>query len=156
LGRVRIFETKHSKFYLFDPGVANALVNDLEDIPSERKGFLFESLILNELHVYLEVKRLKYQIFHFSLPNEGNIDFIIEIKKKTMSSPSQFISLDTKLSKKWNSSFGNTTHVLQEKAGSRLLKSFAVYNGETRLTFKSLQVLPLRTFISELWDGKIF
>lgn len=76
MGRVRIFETKHSKFYLFDPGVANALVNDLEDIPSERKGFLFESLILNELHVYLEVKRLKYQIFHFSHPNEGDIDFI--------------------------------------------------------------------------------
>jgi predicted AAA+ superfamily ATPase len=149
-------ETKHSKFYLFDPGVANALVNDLEDIPSERKGFLFESLILNELHVYLEVKRLKYQIFHFSHPNEGDIDFIIEVKKKTMSSPSQFISLDIKLSKKWNSSFGSTTHVLQEKAGSRLLKSFAIYTGETRLTTKTLQILPLKMFISELWAGRIF
>ncbi len=148
-------ETKHSKFYLFDAGVANALSNEISDLPSEKRGFLFESLVLNELQVYLEIKKLNYQIFHFSLPKSGDIDFIIEVKKKSLSQPSQFISFDLKLSKKWESKFGDATFQLKERAGARHLKAYAIYTGTERRTINNLQVLPLSVFVGDLWAGKL-
>ncbi|MES2802331.1 MAG: AAA family ATPase [Bdellovibrionota bacterium] len=150
-------ESKHPKFYYFDPGVARAAegIKNIDSFP-EKNGFYFESLILNELKVYKEVTRADFKIFFYNVPTLGDIDFVIETKKKSLSSPSQIVTIDVKLSKTWNTNFEKLPKLIAEKAPKQLKKSVAIYLGDRRLTKNNIEVYPLADFISALWGGKIF
>jgi predicted AAA+ superfamily ATPase len=54
LPRAKVKEVSHPKFYFFDCGVLRATQKLLRDDPSnEERGFLFETLIFNELNAYI-------------------------------------------------------------------------------------------------------
>lgn len=150
-------ESKHPKFYYFDPGVARAAegIKNIEQFP-EKSGFYFESLILNELKVYKEVTRADFKIFFYNVPTLGDIDFLIETKKKSMSSPSEFITIDVKLARQWNSKFEKLPQLISEKVPRRVKKSLAVYLGDRRLKKNNIAVYPIEDFIAALWSGNIF
>ncbi len=149
-------ETKHSRFYFFDSGVARAAegFQDISDRP-ERKGFYFESLILNELKTYAEINRKKWKFYYYNSPSLGDIDFIIETKSKSINAPSEFITVEVKLSKKWDSRFEKLSHLVKDKYKNRVKKSICIYLGDQRLTKKSLEIYPLDIFIKELWSNEI-
>ena len=150
-------ESKHPKFYYFDPGVARAAegIKNIDAFP-EKNGFYFESLILNELKVYKEVSRGDFKIYFYNVPTQGDVDFIIETKKKSLSSPAQIVTIDVKLTKKWNSQFEKLPKLIAEKAPKQLKKSVAIYLGDRRLTKNNIEIYPLADFIKALWDGKLF
>lgn len=149
-------ESKHPKFYYFDCGVARAAegIKDIGDIP-ERLGFYFETLILNELKVYFEVRKKPYKIFYYSVSSYGDIDFIIEIKRKTMSAPAQFVALEVKFSKTWKAEYEKVLERVHNLCPKQMIKSLGVYLGENRLTKAHVDVLPLETFVDLLWQDKL-
>lgn len=155
--KIEVKETKHSKFYYFDCGVARAAlgIQDLEDIPDQR-GFYLETIILNELRTYFEVHRKKHKIFYYSISSGGDIDFIVETKKKTISSPAQFVGIEIKFTKKWNTDFEKTLHKVKLKCENKMVKSIGIYLGDQRLTKKNIEILPIYQFIDLLWKGEIF
>ncbi len=149
-------ESKHPRFYFFDCGVARAAegISSLFEIP-ERKGFYFETLILNELKTYFEVKKKHYKIFYYSVSSWGDLDFVIEVKKKTMSAPSQFIGIEVKYSKVWKPEFDKVLSKILTERKKQMIKSIGIYTGDKRLTRNSIEVFPLNLFIELLWSGKL-
>lgn len=149
-------ESKHPRFYFFDCGVARAAegISTLSEIP-ERKGFYFETLILNELKTYFEVKKKQHKIFYYSVSSWGDLDFVIEVKKKTMSAPSQLIGIEVKYSKVWKPEFDKVLSKILTERKKQMIKSIGIYTGDKRLTRNSIEVLPLNLFIELLWSGKL-
>ncbi len=149
-------ESKHPKFYYFDCGVARAAqgVQEIEDIP-EQRGFYLETIILNELKTYFEVRRKKYKIFYYNISSVGDLDFIVEIKKKTLSSPSTFIGIEIKHSKIWRPNFEILLDKVKKSYPKQMLKAIAIYLGDTRLTRNHIEILPINDFVNLLWDDKI-
>jgi predicted AAA+ superfamily ATPase len=150
-------ETKHQKFYFFDCGIARAAqgVRNIEDIP-ESKGFLFETIILNELRTYIEIKKKNYRIYYYAVPNTGDLDFIVETKRKSLSSPAEYYGIEVKLAQKWSPNFEKLSAAIHKNKPTCLKKIYAVYTGKTRLTRPSTTVLPVNDFVAALWDDELF
>jgi uncharacterized protein len=149
-------ETKHGRFYLFDAGVARAAegLRDFTETP-ERKGFYFEGILLNELKAYCEVKRKNWRLFFYSAPGLGDIDFIIETRRKTMSAPAQIITLEVKLAREWKPGFDKLSQRVREKCPKQVARSLGVYLGNRRLSRSGVEVFPLNAFLDELWNDKL-
>lgn len=152
----KVREVDHAKFYWFDPGVARvASGQDPEDIDSLGKGFAFETLILNELHVYLEVRRAKKNIFYYATPGAGEIDFIVETRKKTLQRPAEFVSIEVKYSHKWKRDFEAPSRALKKFAGSSHKKMLGVYAGTEVLSYEDFDIYPVRAFVEKLHQGEL-
>ncbi len=149
-------ESKHPKFYFFDNGVARASegLRNLELMP-EKRGFYLELVILNELKIYREITGADFRIFYYNVNSIGDIDFIIETKRKSLSSASQFMTLEIKHTKKWNSDFQKMSLNIRAKVPLRLQRMLAIYLGDTRLTKNEIDIFPLNSFIKALWDGEL-
>jgi predicted AAA+ superfamily ATPase len=149
-------ETKHSRFYLFDAGVARAAEGliDFFETP-ERRGYYFEGLILNELKAYCEVHRKNWRLFYYSAPGVGDIDFVVETRRKTMSAPARLITIEVKLAKEWKGAYEKLSLRIREKCPKQTSRSIGIYTGTRRLTRTGLEVFPLAQFLDELWDGKL-
>ncbi len=66
--------TKMPKFYWFDPGIRNGILNNYSSLAVRAdSGALFENFIFNELGRYKENK-----VFFYRTTNKSEIDFIIE------------------------------------------------------------------------------
>lgn len=150
-------ESKHPKFYYFDCGVARAAqgVQNIEDVP-EQRGYYLETIILNELRTYFEVRRKNYKIFYYSISSAGDIDFIVEVKRKTISAPAQFVALEIKFSKTWKPDFEKMLLKVKSACPKQLLKSIGIYLGDQRLTRQNIEVLPIYQFVDLLWKDEIF
>lgn len=150
-------ESKHPRFYYFDCGVARAAegLTSLTEA-AERRGHYFESIILNELKVYLEVQGLPYKIYYYSAANTGDIDFIVELKKKSISSPAKLVCIEVKLAKNWKPEFGNILQKIQAEKPKEIIKTIGIYSGDRRLTKGALSILPLDDFVSLLWKEEFF
>lgn len=149
-------ETTHPKFYFFDSGVARvaAGIRDFSDSP-ETRGYFFECLILNELRAYLEVYKKTFKIGYVMNPSLGDIDFVIELRKKSMSAPAHIALVEVKLTKKWDSRFEKMSFAVSERTKNKVVRNLAVYLGDRRMKRGSLEIFPLDAFISELWRGNL-
>lgn len=150
-------ESKHSKFFLFDNGVARAAegLTTLENHP-ERRGFYLENLILNEIKVYCEAKQKRVNIYYYNVPSMGDIDFIVEIQKKSHSRPAQIITFDIKHSAEWKTEFSKMSQIVNERVPNRVHKMIGIYLGKKRLTQKKIQIFPIEEFVKQLWNEDIF
>lgn len=147
-------ETKHSKFYFFDHGIARAAEGiKSSQIPQEKLGFYFESIVLNELKTLREATGKDFKLFYYNVPSIGDIDFIIETKKRSLATPSEFITLDVKLSKKWDSKFEKLARGIKAQFKSRHKRMIGVYLGDRRLKKDDYEVFPLDDFIKEIWEN---
>ncbi len=69
---------KHSKFYFFDPGVLNGLLNNF-NISEDRIGNLFEHLVYAQLVNSAKAADLNLEIFYFRTRNDVEVDFILKL-----------------------------------------------------------------------------
>ncbi len=150
-------ETQHPRFYYFDCGVARAAegIQDINEFP-ERRGYYFESIILNELKVYFEIRKKRYDIFYYSVSSYGDLDFIIETKKKSHSSPAKYVAIEVKYSKTWKTEFEKVINKIKEERPIQLVKAFGIYLGSQQLTKTNIDILPIDKFVSLLWEDKLF
>ncbi len=150
-------ESRHPKFYFFDAGVARAAEGQRSlEVNSEKNGFYFETLILNELKTYIEVLNKDYKIFYYNVPGQSDVDFIIETQKKTLSKPSQFVLINIKFGKTWSTAFNKLPNEIQSICGARCKKIIGIYQGSHILTKDNSEIYPVLEFVKNLWSGKLF
>ena len=154
----KVREVSHSKYYFFDQGVARAAAGLIhEPLDAIQKGFCLETLVLNELKIFQEVKRKKNKISFYQVQNFGEIDFIIETRKKTIDRPGTYVALEVKASQKWKSEYEKTTRQFAINFKNKNdCKMIGIYLGSERLTFGNYQVYPLEMFVQELHEGLIY
>ncbi|MFH1727732.1 MAG: ATP-binding protein [Pseudomonadota bacterium] len=135
-----------AKFYFFDTGIANALINLNQLTPGTSVyGKAFEQLIALELRAYKSYLRLDDEICFWRTKNQHEVDFIIgdhtaiEVKASSIVSPRDQKSL------------------LKLKEEGIIKNYFIVSNDPVSMKFDSgIQHLPLNEFVNHLWGGQIF
>jgi predicted AAA+ superfamily ATPase len=145
--RSRVKETRHPKFYFFDPGVVRAITGRLRDAPSEiERGVLLETYVLHELRASLNLSGSGGQLSHWRTPSGSEVDFI-------WSRANRSVGIEVKSGARWRPRDGAALkQLLDEKIVRR---GFGVYLGEHRLRDGPLDVLPLSDFVRQLYAGKI-
>ncbi len=150
-------EVNHPKFYFFDSGVARACAGLLEeDVDNVWKGFSLETYFLNELRAYNHYEKKNRQIYYYKLSNSYEIDFIIEIKKKTLSVKPEVICIEVKHSKKWDPKWSYAMNDFQKQSKVTVSKKIGIYLGDETLHSKDVDVFPLPIFLEKLYSGQIF
>lgn len=152
----KVRESEHPKFYWFDPGVARVCAQiQADDFGGTAMGSALETLVLNELRIYQECTGKRNPIYYYGTPG-GEIDFLIELRPKTMNRPAEFITTEVKTSQHWKSESEWSSRALKEVAKENHKKMFGIYLGSQRLTKQGFEVYPLMEFVHSLFEGKIF
>ncbi len=150
--RVKVKEISKPKFYFFDPGVVRTINNRVrEPLDSLERGFLLETLILNELRAYMSYSntggKLSYWSTSGKLREEKEIDFIWSRGKRN-------IGFEVKSSDSWRRNFGKYLKEFSEK--NMLESAYGIYLGDEVLKDGPVTVLPVREFMKRLSVGAIF
>ncbi len=140
--KFKIKENLHPKFYFFDPGVVRILSNKIEDkVEQSDRGYLFETLVLNELRSSISTAKRKGEIYYWSIPSGGEVDFIIEAGSKK-------IAIEVKSTATWSQKYSNH---LNEMLDSRVVThAFGIYCGNANLKQGKIKILKLESVASEL------
>ena len=138
--------SKAGKFYLFDVGVAGAIIQ--RRIPQEKGeqfGKAFEHFILMEILAHRSYRELDYDLNFWRTKSGLEVDFIlgrgevaIEVKGSSRIDSSDLRPLKT---------------FIQEY---RPAKAFVVCNERLPRVHEGIRILPWREFLKMLWQGAVF
>lgn len=68
----------HPRYYLFDPGVTNALTHNLnENISARVRGRRFEQFFISQIRAQIEYARLRYQLYYWRTNHGAEVDLLI-------------------------------------------------------------------------------
>ena len=150
-------ESRHPKFYLFDPGVARACAGLLnQPLEAEFLGFQLETLVLAQLKTYLSQTFKFFPIFHYSIAGSYDIDFIIQTKKPVMGKPGELICIEVKYGKKYRSDWSKGLRDFATASKDRIASRHIVYCGLDRLSDDGIEIWPIKQFVEALFSGQIF
>ncbi len=150
-------EVTHPKFYFFDIGVARGCANlILEDVDSVWRGSALETQILHEVRAYNSYRKRGRDLYYYSVSGGGEIDLLVETKKKTLSQSKEFLAIEIKYSKKWDSRWSRYLGSLLKNKKSRIKKAIGVYMGDQIITQNGVEILPVTRFVEKLWSGVFF
>jgi len=155
---IKVREQAHSKFYWMDSGIARAAAGLLRD-PLDRtwKGFALESLIYHELRIHNHTSNKHRPIAFYRSASGVEIDFIIETRKRTSSSPGHVVCIEVKLSERWNRRWESPMHSLKTNPEVLVVDGmYGVYTGARNYSFEDVEVLPVSLFLERLHAGEIF
>jgi predicted AAA+ superfamily ATPase len=137
--------TRAPKFYLFDVGVAGAIMKrQISETRGEQFDRAFEHFIFMEIQAYSSHSRLDFPINFWRTKSGREVDFIlgngevaIEIKGQKLVDNKELKSL---------AAFIEENHPK---------KAIVVSNETEARRVGSIFILPWRTFLNELWAGEI-
>jgi predicted AAA+ superfamily ATPase len=137
--------TKAPKFYLFDVGVAGILTNrHLSEEKGELFGKAFEHFIFMELTAHRSLKEVDYEINFWRTKSGLEVDFIlgggevaIEVKGASRVDPRDLRPL----------------RAFVEEYSPR--QALVVCNESAERLVGPIRIVPWRTFLRQLWAGKI-
>ena len=154
---LKVRESSHPKFFWFDPGVARAAAGWLRD-PVDRiwQGASLETLLFHELRVYNETQKKHRPIFYYRTPSGVEVDFIIETSPRRAGEPSKVVAVEVKRAEKWTREWENPLRSLTRHEDLRVERLIAVYAGSRSYRFGDIDVLPVKSFIEELYSGQVF
>jgi predicted AAA+ superfamily ATPase len=145
--KAKIKETGHPKFYFFDPGVVRAVQGKLrEPLESQERGWLLETLIVQELRAWMSIGNLSGDLSYWRTPSGTEVDFIWTRGKHS-------VGIEVKASSSWKSEFGRP--LLELRDAGKIKRAFAIYTGNDVLKDGDLLVLPVKSFMKKLSDGEI-
>jgi predicted AAA+ superfamily ATPase len=153
---IRTKETTHPKFFLFDTGVARAAAGlAQEPVDSAWKGFAFEALLHHELRAHAAISGKSRPIFHYAVSGGFDVDFLVQTRAKTLSSPRQLVAIEAKLGAKLKRGWTAGLATLLRECPKIVRRAVLVYQGKDRLVVDGVEVLPATTFLEELHAGKV-
>ncbi len=137
--------TKAGKFYLFDVGVAGALVHrTVAEERGEAFGKAFEHYLLMELLAHRSYEGLDHEIRFWRTKTGLEVDFIlgaaevaIEVKGASRVDPSDLRALKA------------------FREDNRPRKAVVVSNERAPRVHEGIEILPWRDFLERLWSGAI-
>ncbi len=154
---IRKKETVHPKFYFFDHGVARSAGGLLiEDIDSVLRGNYFESFIVNQVRAYNWYSKKKRDLYFYNIAGTGEVDLVVETKRKTIQSQAKLICIEIKNSKKWDRRWQEVSLSLQQEGKQKVHAVIGVYRGKEILTQGTVQILPAEIFLQKLFAGDFF
>ncbi len=138
--------TQSAKFYLHNIGVSNLLAKrGAIHFGAAASGLALESIVLQELLAHRHYSGLEYDISHWKLYDEAEVDFIlgddiaIEVKASTKAVPHHFKGL------------------YEFKREYPKVKRLILLSLDPvrRKTDDGIEVIPIREFLAELWRGEV-
>ena len=153
----KVREVAAAKFYWFDPGVARAAARMLHDpLDGSARGFALETLIFHELRVHDHTQGKGRFIGYYETGAGSEVDFVIEVRKRTQTKAPVLVAIEVKAARKWNRKWERAIRDLADTGKVEVMAMFGVYQGEERLQFDRFVVLPVREFLKELAAGRIY
>ena len=143
-------QVRHSKFYLFDCGVARALAGRMPyPVGDEERGSLLETLILGEMRAHLAYSGLRYPL-HFWRDHHGaEVDVLAE-------TATGYTAVEIKASRRWERRFNRGLQKVRTHLGVEKTKCFGVYLGDREALIDDVRIFPAQTFLKLLWEGGVF
>lgn len=143
-------QVSHSKFYLFDCGVARALSERLPyPVGDEERGSLLETLVLGEMRAHLAYTGLRYPLHFWRNHNGTEVDVIAE-------TVAGYTAVEIKASQRWERRFNRGLHLVRTQLGADKTRCFGVYLGEREALIDDVRVLPAKEFLQRMWEGSVF
>lgn len=140
----------HPKFYFFDSGVARSLSARLPFPPTpEEMGPLLETFLLNEIRAYLAYSRKNYPIYFWSSPDNVEVDVLCETVKG-------YVAIEIKSSNRWEKSYSKGLARIKEELGASAVRAIGVYTGNRETRVDEIRVMPVISFLKELWERELF
>ena len=145
--KARVKEVAGPKLYFFDTGVVRALAGRIyAPLDSAEKGFLFETMMINEIRAYLSYASRKGKLSYWGTPAGSEVDLIYSFNGKN-------IGMEFKSAPRWRAEFSAPlAELLQEKV---LTRACAVYGGKEMLVSHGVTVYPPDRFLDALWSHQI-
>jgi len=81
------------------------------------------------LRVHNEVTGLHHPISYYRTPAGVEVDFVIETRRRTSSSPAHVIAVEVKMADKWNRQWESSIRDLAQSSGIRVTHMYGVYTG---------------------------
>lgn len=128
---------QHPKFFIFDNGVLNSLLNNFE-ASADRKGQLFENLFTTQLMTTLSNLEIDYRISHYRTAAGAEVDVMLELGK-------EILAIEVKSGRFAPSQLGGFTSV-QDYLGKKVRCVVVVADGP-RLVNKQYEVTPWQEFL---------
>lgn len=146
--KARIKEVRHPKFYLFDPGVARALLGRIrEPLEAAERGALLETLVLHELRAAMTVHNAGGNLSYWRTPAGVEVDFIWRRGRRA-------VGVEVKASNRWRR---DDTAVLRQLMDEKVLTAgYLVYGGSDVLRDRGIDVLPFELFAGRAACGDLF
>lgn len=146
--KARIKEVRHPKFYLFDPGVARALLGRIrEPLEAAERGALLETLVLHELRAAMSVHNAGGDLSYWRTPAGVEVDFIWRRGRRA-------VGVEVKASGRWRR---EDTAVLRQLMDEKVLTAgYLVYGGREVLRDRGVDVLPFEVFARRAARGDLF
>ncbi len=134
-----------AKFYFFDIGITNTLLNrSLRAISNDMLGSSLEHLVFHELRSYLSYMRLDVPLHYWRTQSQIEVDFLIGTD----------IAIEVKASARPGKK--ETKGLLALKEEIPLQRMFVVCREQfPRTTDDGVEIAPVEYFLKELWDGKV-
>ena len=134
-----------SKFYLFDVGVVNSLCHRGEiSMGGELFGPAFEHFVVLELRAYLSYTRSRRSMSYWRSTSQFEVDLIVD----------DICAIEIKSTKMVVDKHLKGLRAFKEEG---LTKRYIIVSldPERRKTPDGIEILPWKTFLSELWRGAI-
>lgn len=146
--KVRIKEVRHPKFYLFDPGVARALLGRIrEPLEAAERGALLETLVLHELRAAMSVRNAGGDLSYWRTPAGVEVDFIWRRGRRA-------VGIEVKASARWRREDAAVLRQLMDE--EVLTAGYVVYGGSELLRDRGIDVLPFEAFAQRAARGDLF
>jgi len=136
---------KAPKFYLFDVGVAGAVIK--RHIPEERGesfGRAFEHFIFTEIVAHSSYKELDYGIYYWRTKSGLEVDFILGDGE---------VALEVKGKNHIETRDLRALIAFMDEFSPK--KALVVCNEKEKRVHGKIEILPWRMFLEELWGGEI-
>jgi len=100
--------SKHDKFYFFDNGIRNVLINNLNDLNLRNDiGQLWENFIISERIKYLNYNRISMSSFFWRTYTGAELDYIEEGKGKLTGFEIKYSKIKKKPPSSWTENYPN-------------------------------------------------
>jgi predicted AAA+ superfamily ATPase len=136
---------KSPKFYLFDVGVAGAIIR--RRIPEERGEFFgkaFEHFILMEIVAHASYKDFDYEINFWRTKSGLEVDFVLARGE---------VAIEVKGTGRVDRRDLRALAAFQQEYPPRM--ALAVCNEKQERMQEGIRIMPWRRFLEDLWEGKI-
>ena len=148
-GKLRVKERKSPKFYFCDPGIVRAAKKQLGPIAIEERGPLLEGFIIQLLITSREYGILDFDdIYYWTVGKTGpEVDIILRRGRS-------YTAIEIKSCRRLRKEYFSGLHAVSDLKG--LDRRLLIYEGERKFVEdRTIEVLPLPDFLSEMEDGKV-
>ncbi len=137
--------TRAAKFYLFDVGVAGAIVKRrIEEAKGELFGKAFEHFILMEMAAHRSYTGLDYEINFWRTKSGVEVDFVLGNGE---------VAIEVKGTARIDRRDLRSLIAFTEEYSPR--KALVVCNEREERIHGAIRIMPFRNFLRDLWEGKI-